>query len=636
MPVRFSIGTRLIIIISIIVLVSLLSITALVSWLVSEDLRISAEENNFEVNRRSATEAENTFTSLRSNSIMLMQTINALGKTSAPALQTVELYFEENPLTAFLLYSAGGRLEDLLPNKNFFLAHEIDQTLADSFQENYIESLRRAASGETMLLNTAPWFKAPLLALLFPWHGGAFGIIFSAEKLNDSFGYGTNQSCLINDSGDVLVHADPELVLTAANMAEKNYTRIVRENQQRNAQVLYTDEEGIRYFEAFTKLNTGGAVVITTIEYDKVFEGIAATTRRNIYLTVTVLSISILLIWFFSKSISNPLKELASAAHAIEEGAFELQLRPKGRSEIGVLTASFQRMSNALAIFGRFTNREIAVKAMRGEIKPGGQSKTATILFSDIRGFTEKSENFTNAFGEEASNLIVGWLNDYFTRMVECVEKTGGVVDKFSGDGMMAHWGTANSTGNPQKDAFNCVRSALMMRKVLYEMNKNRSAANPENPPINIGCGINTGTVTAGQIGSDLHMNYTVIGDPVNLASRTESMNKSLATDILITENTWKLVKDHFITKEMPAVEVKGIKAPVRLFAVINFAGINTGPRTLDELRRIFNITAPVAYKRRLSDISPQIPSKAQIEKEGTFITPEKRIIGNKNGRNRA
>jgi adenylate cyclase len=113
-------------------------------------------------------------------------------------------------------------------------------------------------------------------------------------------------------------------------------------------------------------------------------------------------------------------------------------------------------MAKALGIFGRFTNREIAVRAMRGEIRPGGLPKHATIFFSDIRDFTAKSENFTLQYGEEASDRIVWWLNDYLTRMVDCVEKNGGVVDKFIGDSVMAYWGTAYSTGSVVEDAFNC------------------------------------------------------------------------------------------------------------------------------------------------------------------------------------
>ena len=601
MTVRFSISAKLITIITIIVLLSLGSITVLVSWLVREDLRIAAEDNNFEVNRRSAMETESTLANMRSNSLILMQTVNTLGAGTVPAEQAVGMFFSENSQIALLLFAADGKAEELLVNKQFFLSKDIDTTLADSFFEKYKAAFVRAASGETVLLNTTPWSNTSLLALLYPWNNGAAVVVFSPENLTDNFGFGTNQSYLINDAGDILIDVDAELVRTGANVAGERFTKYIWENPQRNEQTLYTDEGGIRYFGAFTKLNIGGAVIITRIESNKVFEGINATTRRNIYLTITVLSISIMLIWFFSKSISVPIKALAQAAHTIESGAFEVELRSKGRDEIGVLTDSFQRMSMALSVFGRFTNRDIAVRAMRGEIKPGGSPKHATVFFSDMRGFTEKSENFTVAFGEDASNLIVLWLNDYLTRMVECVQKTGGAVDKFIGDAVMAHWGTAYTAGSPQEDAYNCLKAALMMRIALYKMNKRRSPEDPSNPPIRIGCGIDSGVVTAGQIGSELRMEYTVVGDTVNLAYRTESLNKPLATDILITENTWKLVKDYFITEEMPSVRVRGKKMPIRIFAVINFAGINKGPRTLADVRKLLGIEAPDMSKLDLN-----------------------------------
>jgi adenylate cyclase len=169
------------------------------------------------------------------------------------------------------------------------------------------------------------------------------------------------------------------------------------------------------------------------------------------------------------------------------------------------------------------------------------------------------------------------------------------VVDKFIGDAVMAHWGTAYTSGSAAEDAFNCVRAALMMRDALVELNRGRKAGDPGNPPIRIGCGINTGVVTAGQIGSEQRMEYTVIGDPVNLASRTEALNKPLGTDILITEDTWELVSARVAVEEMPPVRVKGKEKPVRLFAVINLAGtdLRRGPKTLAEVRELLDITPP-------------------------------------------
>jgi len=312
--------------------------------------------------------------------------------------------------------------------------------------------------------------------------------------------------------------------------------------------------------------------------------------RSYLFLTAAVLFLSIIVIWCFSKSISSALIILADAAKKIEGGVFDLELKPKSRDEIGYLTFNFQRMSRALGIFGRFSNREVALKAIRGEIKPGGLSKQGTVFFSRVRGFSEKLENFNSRFGREAPDRILLWLNDYFTRMTECVEKTNGLVDKFIGDTVMAHWGTAYNATSPAKDAFNCVKAALMMRKALVIMNKTRRASDSGNPPVCIGCGINTGLVTAGQIGSGLRVEYTVIGEPVNLASEIESLNEPLGTDILISEDTWKLVKYFFITEEMPPLTVKGREKPTRIFALVNHISVTSGPKTLAEVRDLLGI----------------------------------------------
>jgi adenylate cyclase len=614
--IRYPIGLKLVVIITILLLFSLSLITALVSVLVSNDVRITAEDNNLNVNGRSAVEAETTLNMIRSNALVLLETLSAAGNSPAFSRQAAAFFFERNQDIAAVVVAAppardgepesGGlpSLSTVLINDRFFLANETDPALVNSFLAASGETVGRAALEEAVILNGTPAFGIPLLVLFYPWNVGgsseAAVVFFSPESLSENFGTGANASFMINGDGDLLVHPDHELVRAGVNLGNQGFIQSLRENPEGSMQSLYRGEDGRRYFGAFTKLPLAGAAVITNIEYEVVFEGIRATTRRNIYLTLAVLFASIIFIRFFSKTISGPLKVLTAAAEQIEGGRFELALEPKTRDEIGALTESFGKMSAALGIFGRFTNREIAVRAMRGEIKPGGLPKNATVFFSDIRDFTEKSEKFTQKYGEGASERIVLWLNEYFTRMVACVEKTGGVVDKFIGDAVMAHWGTAYTSGSAAEDAFNSVKAALEMRVALLEMNRNRNSGDDFNPAIRIGCGINTGIVTAGQIGSEQRMEYTAIGDPVNLASRTEALNKPLGTDILITENTWELIADRLVTEEMPPVQVKGKERPVRVFAVINLKEPRElgwedekGPETLAELRELMGIPVP-------------------------------------------
>jgi len=272
--IRFSIGAKLIIIITFIVLISLGSIIALASWLVRGDMRIMAEENNFETNRRSAMAAQSVLENIHSNSLILIMTITSVGTETALSKETTDFFFERNPNAACIFFTAGEHAEILI-NERFFETEKLDPSLSQTYRDAHLTAFRRAASGDTTLLNAAPHFAFPLIALFFPWQYGGAGVLFSPAELNDSFGYGVNQSYLVNDSGDILIHGDFDMVRSSANAANSEFMRYVRENSELNAQTLYTGEDGVRYFGAFTKLNTAGAVVITNVEYDKVFEGIA-------------------------------------------------------------------------------------------------------------------------------------------------------------------------------------------------------------------------------------------------------------------------------------------------------------------------------------------------------------------------
>jgi adenylate cyclase len=535
---------------------------------------------------------------IRSNSMALLDTLQALEDLpggAGAAQQAVDFFFERNRDIAFIGVSGQGALATMLFNEGVFTAAETDSSLAESFILSRPDAAERCRAGETLLLNAAPVLGVPVLAMFCPWQkdGEAEGaiILFSSDSLSDIYGTGANVSYMVNDDGDILIHADFTLVSGGINASGDPFVKMLWENSERNLQTLYSGTDGQRYFGAFQKLSIVNAAVVTNVEYRLVFEGIAATTRRNMLLTGAVLFLAILFIYFFSKTISRPLRNLAAAAGRIETGEFEIDLEYKGRDEVGLLTRSFVSMGKGLAererlkdAFGRFTNKEIAEKALKGELDLGGESKEVTVFFSDIRSFTSMSEKLAPA-------EVVEFLNDYMTRMVKCVEDKGGVVDKFIGDAVMAVWGSPVSTGKVAQDAFNCVCAALAMRKELRDFNEGRAQ------PVKIGCGMNTGEVIAGQIGSKSRMEYTVIGDTVNLASRTEALNKPFATDILITENTYKLISKYVIVEEMPPVKVKGKEKPVRIFAVINRKAKEGEPQpkpeTIDELRRLLGLPTP-------------------------------------------
>ena len=186
----------------------------------------------------------------------------------------------------------------------------------------------------------------------------------------------------------------------------------------------------------------------------------------------------------------------------------------------------------------------------------GGARRNMTVLFSDIRGFTTMSEKGT-------PEDVVAQLNELFTRMVAVVFDHRGTVDKFVGDMIMALY---SAPLDDDDHADHAVQTALVMIQTLIEMNKEWAARGK--PTLDIGIGINTGDMIAGNVGSDTIMSYTVIGDAVNLGARLESLNKEYGTRIIISQSTRDRLKGQYELRPLGDVVVKGKSQPVAIFEV--------------------------------------------------------------------
>jgi len=235
--------------------------------------------------------------------------------------------------------------------------------------------------------------------------------------------------------------------------------------------------------------------------------------------------------------------------------------------------SSEKRMKSTMS---RYMDPELADQLMatggENEDIMGGKQSVGTVLFSDVRSFTTITE-------ELGAQGTVKLLNDYFTIMVDCITDEGGMLDKFIGDAMMCIFGTPVPH---EDDPDRAVRAAIRMMTDLKTFNEKR--ANEGKMAIDHGMGINTDSIVSGNIGSPKRMDYTVIGDGVNLAARIESACKQYGAHILISEFTYKAVKATYRTRQVDYVIVKGKTEPVGVYEVLDFHDDDSYPNLVEAL----------------------------------------------------
>lgn len=230
--------------------------------------------------------------------------------------------------------------------------------------------------------------------------------------------------------------------------------------------------------------------------------------------------------------------------------------------------SSEKRMKSTMS---RYMDPGLADQLMAGgDDALGGRATVATVLFSDVRSFT----TLTEKLGPQGT---VQMLNEYFTIMVECISREGGMLDKFIGDAIMAGFGVPLPHDDDEDRA---VRTGIAMISELWEWNKERVAKG--DAPIDMGLGLNTDSVVTGNIGSPKRMDYTMIGDGVNLAARLESACKQYAARILISDLTYKKLKGTYRIRDIDRVIVKGKTKPVEILEVLDYHTEETFPNLME------------------------------------------------------
>ncbi len=459
------------------------------------------------------------------------------------------------------------------------------------------------SSAQKVLIRTATIHKkAPMFSIAVPFADSS-GVVrhvaiadIRLDRLQSSFAVsGARKLYLVDSEGYVLAHKDDEPVLEGKNLANVPIVSEAIANSEATAKVQiprFFDPETQKWFTGAYSRTAFGLIAVAQAPEDVILEPAREMRNESYSIAGYAFSGALFLVILFALSITFPIEKLHEAATYLAQGNFNITAKVRSSDEIGQLAQAFNEMIVGLRerdrvknILNKFHGSSVANDMLKGDLNLGGTRKEVTVLFSDIRDFTKFSEGHTP---EE----VVEMLNEYFEIMVSIITRNHGIVDKFVGDAIMAIWGAPNSTGEDNRYA---LQACLEMRTALSALNEKRAAR--EQTVIRIGIGLHSGPAISGTIGSTERMEYTAIGDTVNMASRVESSTKAFGADLLVSDAVAASLTDRFIFEFAGAAEVKGKSEPINMFKV----------------RGYFENGAQVIVSTPYSDFEPADADKVKI-----------------------
>jgi adenylate cyclase len=356
--------------------------------------------------------------------------------------------------------------------------------------------------------------------------------------------------------------AESPLLVVAREAIADNHIKLA---EVKMAQPLppFRAADGSLYFASLSPLQFQGWTIVTIIPEKDFLANIDRNTQRLVYglalFTLVMLAVAILLA---DRLIGRPLIRVAGQLHNIEEFRLD-QIRhvPSPLKELDNLSSALIQMAQGLTSFKKYLPTELVrtLVSQGIEARPGGEQQTLTVLFSDLAGFTSLSERLGPG--------IVPVLTEFLSSASRAIVEQGGTIDKFIGDAVMAFWGAPMANAHHAEGA---CRAALACQRVMTQLRAPGEAG--ETAPLHLRIGINTGTMLVGNVGSEERLNYTVIGDSVNLASRLESINKLYGTDIIIGDATRRAAGPAIVVRELDTVSVYGRLGSTAIFELLAMA----------------------------------------------------------------
>jgi adenylate cyclase len=415
-------------------------------------------------------------------------------------------------------------------------------------------------------LNLGSRFGLFVSALKIPFPGTRLAQFLSQLSVGKS-----GAAFILGQDGAVIAAPDPDADEVHMQRADQPLLPIARmalrqagpspggQNDKSRGMRMIAAGDG--YAVTLTTLAFAGWTLATVIPEAEFLGPIETTIRRLLVgLVFMVIAAGILSAWLARRVIAKPLLTVVDELKHVER--FELdQVRrhPSRVVELGNLSAAIADMAAGLAAFRKYIPADLVRTLVSEgvEPRPGGAIRVLTVMFADIAGFTGLSERL--------GDQIIPLLSRYLDTVSREVSGHGGTIDKFIGDAVMAFWGAPAT--NPDHAVDSC-RAALACQRALRES----GLADDHGRPLKVRIGINSGDMLVGNIGSEFRLNYTVIGDAVNVASRLEGANKEYGTEIIIGEETRRLAGDCIHVRELDRLVVYGRAGGLAIYELLGVA----------------------------------------------------------------
>jgi adenylate cyclase len=366
------------------------------------------------------------------------------------------------------------------------------------------------------------------------------------------------------------------------------------------------------YQAVLTPISFPGWSLVTVVPETEFLGPVEMTIRRLVIgLAVLIVAAGLFSVWFAQRLISAPLIKVVNEIKHVERFDLDkVERHPSRLTEIENLSSAIGDMAQGLSAFRKYIPADL-VKRLIGEGNKatlGGAVRPMSVMFVDMAGFTGMSERL--------GDRIIPLLSRYFDLVSTEVQNCGGTIDKFIGDAVMAFWGAPS----PNADhAVDCCRAALACQRAVADSGLADDAGNP----IRIRIGVNSGDMLVGNIGSEVRLNYTVIGDAVNIASRLESANKIYGSVIIIGPETRRLAGDRIVVRELDRLAVYGRAGGLRIYELLDMADGAVSPSAwitlyesgLASYRARDFATATRFFEQAVADRSQDIAASVMIER---------------------